>query len=85
MNSLSSQCFSDFMSVNIKINSEKKFKIEDIVDKRKINYNSNKKLQYKIKWTEYDKMTWELVNFMKDIIILNWYKMWKAEQQCHQV
>ena len=79
MNSLSSQCFSDLMSVNIKINDEKKFEIENIVDKRKINHDFNKKLQYKIKWTEYDEMTWESVNFMKDVIILNWYKTQKAE------
>ena len=49
MNSLSSQCFNDSMSVNIEINNEKKFEIEDIVNKKKIDCDSNKKLQYKIK------------------------------------
>ena len=67
------------MSISIEINDEKKFKVENIVDKRKINCDSNKKLQYKIKWTEYNEMTWESVNFMKNVIILNWYKTWKAE------
>ena len=85
MNSLSSQCLSDFVSVNIKIDSEKKFEVEDIVNERKIDHDSNKKLQYKIKWTEYNKMIWELIDFMKDIIVLNWYKTWKAKQQCHWV
>ena len=37
------------MSVNIKINNKKEFEIEDIVDKKKINHDFNKKLQYKIK------------------------------------
>ena len=49
MNLLSSQCLSDLMSVNIKIDNKKKFEVEDIVDERKINHDSNKKLQYKIK------------------------------------
>ena len=79
MNSLLSQCLSDSVFVNIKIDDKKKFKIEDIVDKRKIDHDSNKKLQYKIKWTEYNEMTWELIDFMKDIIILNQYETWKAE------
>ena len=49
MNSLLSQCLSDLMSVNIKINDEKKFEVEDIINKRKINCDSNRKLQYEIK------------------------------------
>ena len=85
MNLLSSQHFSDFMSVSIKINSEKKFEVEDIVDERKIDYDLNKKLQYKIKWTEYDKTTWELTDSMKDVIALNQYETQKAEWQCHWV
>ena len=67
------------MFVNIKIDSEKKFEVENIVNERKINHDFNKKLQYKIKWTEYDKTTWKSADFMKDIIVLNWYEMWKAE------
>ena len=73
------------MFISIKINNKKKFKIEDIVDKRKIDCDSYKKFQYKIKWIEYDKTTWKLTNFMKDAVILNQYEMWKAEQQCHWV
>ena len=83
MNSLSSQCLSDLVLINIKIDDKKKFEVEDIVNKRKIDCNSNKKFQYKIKWTKYNETTWELIDFMKDIIILNWYKTWKAEWQCH--
>ena len=68
------------MLISIKINNKKKFEIEDIIDERKINHDFNKKLQYKIKWTEYNKTTWKSADFMKDIIILNWYETWKAKQ-----
>ena len=85
MNSLSSQHLSDSVLISIKIDDEKKFEVEDIVDERKINHDSNKKLQYKIKWTEYNKITWELIDFMKNVIVLNWYETQKAEQQCHWV
>ena len=37
------------MFTNIEINNKKKFKVKDIIDKKKINYNFNKKFQYKIK------------------------------------
>ena len=67
------------MSINIKINNKKKFEVKDIVNERKINCDFNKKFQYKIKWTEYDKITWKLTDFMKDVIVLNQYKTWKAE------
>ena len=73
------------MFISIKIDSKKKFKVKNIVNKKKINCDSNKKLQYRIKWTEYNKTTWELINFMKNIIILNQYKMWKAKQQHYQM
>ena len=49
MNLLSSQCLSDSVLISIKIDSEKKFEVENIVDERKIDCDSNKKLQYKIK------------------------------------
>ena len=71
------------MLISIKINDKKEFKVENIVNEKKINYDFNKKLQYKIKWTEYDETTWKLIDFMKDAVILNWYEMWKAEWQCH--
>ena len=73
------------MFISIEINDEKKFEVEDIVDERKMSHDFNKKLQYKIKWTEYNEMTWESADFMKDIIILNQYETWKAEWQHHQV
>ena len=59
------------MSINMKINNKKKFKVKDIVNKRKINCNFNKKLQYKIKWIKYNEMTWESADFMKNVIVLN--------------
>ena len=37
------------MFINIKIDNEKEFKVENIVDKRKIDCDFHKKLQYKIK------------------------------------
>ena len=49
MNSLSSQCFSDLILINIEINDEKEFEIKNIVNEKKIDYDSHKKLQYKIK------------------------------------
>ena len=49
MNLLLSQCLSDFMLLNIKINNKKKFKVENIINERKINHDSHKKFQYKIK------------------------------------
>ena len=44
MNLLSSQHFSNFVFISIKINNKKKFEIKNIVNKRKINHDFNKKL-----------------------------------------
>ena len=44
MNSLLNKYFNNFMLINIKINNKKKFKVKNIVNKKKINYNFSKKL-----------------------------------------